>query len=68
MPDRQYVKCKFPSSPREYTYHNDGAPVAIGAIVDVETKNGIVPVEVTGVDTEMPSFPTKPIIGISETA
>lgn len=65
---RQYVRCSFGSSAKLFTYHNDGAPVAVGAIVDVVTPNGAtVPVEVKEVDAEQPSFATKPIVGISET-
>jgi hypothetical protein len=65
---RQYVRCSFGNSAKLFTYHNDEAPVAVGALVDVVTPNGAtVPVEVKEVTDEQPPFATKPIVGISST-
>lgn len=63
-PNRQFVAVLFkPWDRRSYTYHNDGEPVAIGDEVIVETAKGQSIVTVSALPTEVPSFPTKPIIG-----
>jgi hypothetical protein len=61
MNERQYVEVQFGTSSRIYTYHNDGAPLAVGQQAQVETKHGLVTVTVTGIRDE-PPFATKPAI------
>jgi hypothetical protein len=61
---RQFVAVRFkPWERRTYTYHNDGAPIAIGEEVEVDTPKGRQRVEVVGLSDLTPSFPTKPIVG-----
>ena len=59
---RQYLACKFRTTDkRSYTYHNDGAPRAVGDEVEVETRDGVKTVTVVSVSDQAPSFATKPI-------
>lgn len=60
---RQYVACAFKGQDRTYTYHNDGAPVAVGDLVTVEGRHGTGAVTVREILSHPPSFPTKPILG-----
>ena len=63
---RQFVACKFkPWDQRSYTYHNDGAPVAVGDRVTVETAKGTQTVTVDALVPHAPTFPTKPILGLA---
>ena len=63
----QYVAVQFsPADQRRYTYHNDGEPVAIGDLVEVETKDGRKRVTVAGLPESKPNFETKPILGRAE--
>lgn len=61
-PSRQYVAVRLGN--RTYTYHNDGAPVAAGDRVEVETRNGKIKASVESVGGPRPSFATKPIAGV----
>ena len=61
---RRYVRCTFPSSTREYTYHADGLDLTPGDQVQVETARGIATVTVTGFSDAAPyGIQTKPILG-----
>lgn len=63
---RQYVAVTFrPGEARTYTYHNDGAPLAIGDEVKVadNRSDGWKRVTVAAVDVAEPAFATKPILG-----
>lgn len=63
-PNRKYVRCTFPSSTREYTYHADDLDLVVGDTVDVETARGIAHVNVVGFADAAPyGITTKPIIG-----
>lgn len=64
MTNRQYVACKFRSSDtRTYTYHNDGAPLAVGDTVTVEDRGGgSKRVEIAEIVPDAPKFPTKPVL------
>lgn len=63
---RQFVACAFrPGDVRTYTYHNDGAPVAVGDRVIVETNRGTQTVTVESLPTQAPTFPTKPVLGLA---
>lgn len=60
---RQFVIVKFrPYDRRTYTYHNDGTPVVVGQVVEVETKDGPTQAAVTAVTDVEPTFATKPIL------
>ena len=62
-PERQYVAIVFHErGSREYTYHNDGPPVAVGDSVRVNTGRGIRPVTVARIVDKAPTgFATKGI-------
>ncbi len=63
----QYVECKFPNSPKSYCYHFDlegEAPLAVGDKVDVFTDRGELTVEVVGLRSQKPPFPTKGIVAV----
>lgn len=63
MSTRQFVAVRFnPWDRRNYTYHNDAEPVALGDKVIVDTARGKSIVEVVGLP-DPPSFETKPIVG-----
>jgi hypothetical protein len=63
MSNRQYVACQFnPWDRRTYTYHNDGAPVAPGDKVKVETRYGLKIITVDSIVDEAPKFETKAIL------
>lgn len=64
---RQFIACKFrPNDKREFTYHNDGPPVAVGDQVKVPDRSGdgwnAVTVSAVGVP-EPTKFATKAILG-----
>lgn len=60
----QYVACRFGESGQTYTYHNDGAPVAVGDKVKVEVRNeGSKTVTVVQILDKAPKFTTKPVLG-----
>jgi hypothetical protein len=60
----QYVMVKFQSWQRvTYTYHNAGAPVAVGDKLQVMTDRGEATVIVAGITDIPPGFATKPILG-----
>lgn len=62
MNARQYVMVKFrPTDTRTYTYHNDEEPVSIGDKVQVDSRDGLVAVEVVDLADDPPPFATKPI-------
>ena len=67
---RQYVACTFKAGDaRSYTYHNDGAPLAVGDVAKVEDHRGggWKRVYVVAIDVEKPTkFDTKPILGKAE--
>lgn len=66
MSERQYITVRFSEKDwRTYTYHNDGAPVAEGDRVEVQTVHGIKTVVVALAGFEQPPFQTKPIIGMA---
>lgn len=61
---RQYISCVFSAGGREYAYHNDGDPVAVGDEVRVESRSGAeATVSVKAILNSAPTFQTKPIIG-----
>jgi hypothetical protein len=64
---RQYVTCRFrPKDQRTYTYHNEGDPVAVGDVVQVDDwkgGGGWKRVDVVSITDSAPTFPTKPILG-----
>lgn len=65
---RQFAVCKFrPGDRRGYTYHNDGAPVAVGdrVTVDGPRGEGKMTVEVSEIGVPEPSFATKAILGLA---
>lgn len=63
---RQYLEVRFLEWKRPYTYHNDGDPIGLGKFVDVTAPSGATLTgEVITVLDSAPSFPTKPIIGLS---
>jgi hypothetical protein len=63
---RQLVAVQFnPWDRRDYTYHTDGDPVAIGDRVIVTTERGDSSVTVMSLPTETPQFATKPIVGLA---
>lgn len=68
MSDRKFVACKFRSTDtRTFTYHYDGEePLQVGDLVKVPDRSGDgwKRVEVVVIGDEMPSFPTKGIIGL----
>lgn len=59
----QYVAVAFRPGGRQYTYHNDGSPVAVGDTVKIDGQDGWQALEVLSVTTTKPPFPTKPIAG-----
>lgn len=62
---RQFVAVEFRSGGRKYTYHNDGPPVAAGALVKVPDRSGDGwqrGVVVTAF-ADKPAFATKAILG-----
>lgn len=64
MSERQYITVRFAVNDwRTYTYHNDGAPVVPGDLVEVQTVHGIKHVVVVLAGFEQPPLQTKPIIG-----
>lgn len=66
---RQFVACQFkPGQGREYTFHNDGPPVAVGDHVRAESRHGECIVHVSVIDLEPPSYETKPILGLADLA
>lgn len=64
----QFVAVQHGASTRAYTYHNEGAPAGVGDRVEVETRHGKTVGIVTEVSDAKPSFPTKPVTKIIETA
>lgn len=65
---RQYIRVKFKWGDREYTYHNDGPPVAAGQEVRVPDRSGDgwTRVTVTEIGVEPPTkFATKAILGLA---
>lgn len=64
---RQFVAVAFRAGDRRtYTYHNDGAPVAIGDRVLIEKRGGgEQAVTVAEISDEDPRFQTKPILGLA---
>lgn len=68
---RQYIAVRFrPADRQPYTYHNDGAPVAVGDRVKVPDRSGDGwnRATVEAVDVEEPKFATKAILGMVEEA
>lgn len=63
---RQFIAVRFDRGSRPYTYHNDGAPVEVGARVKIagrradEGWQGATVVEIVG----PPAFETKAILGV----
>lgn len=64
MTSRQYVAVQFDEAPgaRRYTYHNDGPPVEVGDVVEVERQGKPVRVRVAALPTTPPSFATRGIL------
>lgn len=66
---RQYVACVFrEGDARQYTYHNDGAPVAVGDRVRVTGRSGAEQVVIVAAFPPpcfVPNFETKPILGLA---
>jgi hypothetical protein len=65
----QFIAARFkPDSTRDYTYRNDGDPVAVGDFVKVEAARGegITVIEVTAIVDKEPPFVCKPIIEKTE--
>jgi hypothetical protein len=62
---RQFVAVEFRSGGRKYTYHNDGDPVAAGALVKVPDRSGDGWQRATVVTAfaDPPAFATKAILG-----
>lgn len=66
---RQFLACEFKPGGRQYTYHNDGPPVAEGDRVRVEVRGGSVQsVRVVEIWAAPPSYETKPILGLADLA
>ena len=66
---RQFLACEFKPGGRRYTYHHDGEPVAIGDLVQVETRGGSIQrITVADISIEAPPYETKPILGLADLA
>ncbi|HWA22292.1 MAG TPA: hypothetical protein VG735_07860 [Caulobacterales bacterium] len=64
---REYVQVRFkPGDAKTYCYHNDGAPLHVGARVRVETRDGIKTVDVVDVGYDSPPYGTKEVLGAAE--
>jgi hypothetical protein len=66
--ERQYIGIAFREGGSLYTYHNDGAPVAVGDKVIIPARNGgqqVVTVADIAPPCFAPKFETKPIIGLA---
>lgn len=65
---RQYLKARFlPHGVRDYTWHNDGAPVAVGDLVKLpgfKPSDGWQRGEVVSISSRPPPFETKAILGL----
>lgn len=71
----QFVACSFNAGGRAYTYHAEtDPPLAVGDVVRVpasragDAKDSWQRAIVEAVDVPAPSFPTKPVLGLLETA
>lgn len=64
--NRQYLAVRFrPGDRKQYTYHNDGEPVAVGEFIKVPDRSGDGwnKVECVGILDKAPPYATKPITG-----
>ena len=61
---RQYITAEFRKGSRAYTYHNDGEPVAPGDRIVVQGRGGPQVITVVELLFEVPTFETKPIVGL----
>lgn len=61
---RQFVKVRFKEGTPTYTYHHDGAPLAVGDAVEVDARGTVKKVTVVGFEDAAPRFPTKPILRV----
>ena len=71
----QFVACSFNAGGRSYTYHAEtDPPLAVGDVVRVpasragDAKDSWQRAIVEAIDLPPPSFPTKPVLGLIETA
>lgn len=60
---RQLVAIEFAPQGRQYTYHNDGEPVAVGDEVVILSHDKPKVVKVVSINPPPPTVPTKAIVG-----